>query len=201
MIIEIYGLPGAGKTTLAKKISAEFNIPLVKIRRKTDLIFYNLFYFLLHPVAFLKAFWYVFINSPNWRLFYYKFLNSFLHTNAKYQKALRCNKALVDQGHFQNVISVFEEAVDERGLLRYARILPRPDLLVIFDVPDEVREKHLSERGFSVREQFNEEYFNRWKKVVKENNNLFLRLLNELSVNFLIIRNNEDVKKIHEYLS
>ena len=70
MIIEIYGLPGAGKTTLAKKMASEFNIPLIKIRGKTELFFYNLLYFFLHPAAFLKGFWYIFINSKNWRLFY-----------------------------------------------------------------------------------------------------------------------------------
>lgn len=199
MIIEFYGLPGAGKTTMAKKISTQLGIPIIKIERKIELLFYNILYFLIHPISFLQGLQYIFRYSKNWQLFYYKFLNSFLHNNAKYQKARRHRHAILDQGHFQNIISVLEEVVNEDDLIKYIHIFPKPDLLVVFQISEEIRRSQLLERGFSAREQFGNEYLEQWREITEENNALLNKILFRLPLNFVVIQSDKDIEKIFLY--
>jgi len=152
MLVELAGLPGAGKTTFAKRLVTE-GYTLVHIENRSELLRYNLLFAALHPVTFIRTLLWLCGNlgSRNrWRL---KFANLFLVHNAKYMKAGQFTRAVIDQGHHQNVLSLFDTAIAKEKLRRYIAILPKPDMLVLFDVSKGEREERMKERGHTVREE------------------------------------------------
>jgi len=187
MIIEFYGLPGAGKTTITEKLATRSDFKIVKIRTKKALFWYNFLFFLRHPIKFFVTLYYVIVNSPDRRIFYYKFTNTFLHHNAKYQKALRMGNAILDQGYFQNILSVFERPISASFLVKYTRFLLKPDKLIILDLPSDDVSRRIEGRGYAARERFDREYFGKWLEVVKMNNKIFLENLDKLGMDYNII--------------
>jgi deoxyadenosine/deoxycytidine kinase len=187
MIIEFYGLPGAGKTTVSQKIAARSEFKIIKIRGKKELFWYNFLYLVKHPVNFVVTLYYLAVNSSSWPIFYYKFTNTFLHHNAKYQKALRYPKAILDQGYFQNVLSVFEKPVGADFFLKYSKFLLKPDKLIILNLPPDDILKRIGERGYMARERFGQKYFGKWLEAVKENNRIFLENLDKLGIDYVIV--------------
>lgn len=184
MIIELYGLPGSGKTTLANKLAAEKGYAIIKVRKKRELVYYNLFFLFKHPYKFVILLFYVIINSNNPRLFYYKFMNTFLGYNAKYQKAKRYENAILDQGYFLNAFALFERPIEKAEMKKYFKHILKPDQLLILDIPFEVSLERTKERGYFARENFGEEYKKEWQKAVWENNQLFLNIVEDLEINY-----------------
>ncbi|HAM88677.1 MAG: hypothetical protein US83_C0003G0083 [Candidatus Falkowbacteria bacterium GW2011_GWC2_38_22] len=187
MFIEIYGLPGSGKTTLAKRLVAEKNYMIIKIRTKYELFWYNFLFLIKHPYRFFLLFFYIIKYSDNWKIFYYKLMNAFLHYNAKYQKALKYENAIVDQGYFLNAFALFDNPVSEIEIKKYFELVLRPDLLVILDIPFDLSLERTKARGYFAREDFGEEYKKKWQKAVNENNSLFLEIIKQIRVDYKII--------------
>ena len=197
MIIELYGLPGAGKTTTALALQEKKGIELLKIRSKRDLFYYNLLYLIKHPVKFFKTLYYVFVNSKcSLKLFYHKFTNAFLHINAKHQKALQSKNVIIDQGYFQNIISVFEKKIDVNFLNKYCKLFLLPDKLIIFDIDEEIRQRRMTGRGWGARQYYKKEYRENWEKVIKYNNDLLIKNLENVGVDFLLLNENDNEEKI-----
>ncbi len=193
MIIELYGLPGSGKTTYAENLAREKGIEIIRIKKKTDLIFFNFLFLFMFPIKFFILFFYVLINSTNIKMFYYKFMNTFLHHNAKYIKAVffrRDTDVIIDQGHFQNIISVFEKNLSQKSLKKYLNFLPKKNNLVIFDIPQNIRFERLSKRDFVMRSDFNQSYRQKWFQVIEYNDSLLKSNLNLLKNSFVLKKNN-----------
>jgi deoxyadenosine/deoxycytidine kinase len=186
-IIEFYGLPGAGKTTMAQRLAAKSDFKIVKIRNKRELFWYNFLFLIRHPVRFFATIVYLIANSTSWPIFYYKFINTFLHHNAKYQKALRGERAILDQGYFQNILSVFEEPIGIDFLLKYSKFLLKPGKLIILNLPADDVSRRIGERGYMAREKFGQKYFRKWLGAVKENNRIFLENLDKLGIDYTIV--------------
>ena len=122
MILEFYGLPGSGKSTVARYLKKTRGFKVIKIENKRELFFYNLIFLFKYPVKFFALLYYLLLNGENSKLFYYKFMNTFLQHNAKYIKAKsfkRDEKLIIDQGHFQNIISVFKKNVSSAYIENY----------------------------------------------------------------------------------
>ncbi|MBI1755192.1 AAA family ATPase [Candidatus Azambacteria bacterium] len=186
MIIELFGLPGSGKTTLAKTIEARTDFRVAKVSSISELLLLNLVFLMKHPIRFAVMLWYIIRNSPNRRLFYYKFMNLFLHHNAKYQKALRFQNAILDQGYFQNVLSVFERRLTLKELQRYVRFLVRPDMLVVLSVPQSVAQERVKQRWLP-RQEFGDAYMKRWRDAVEMNNKLLKENIDKFGVKHIVI--------------
>lgn len=197
MIIEFFGLPGSGKTTIAKMIEARTDFRVVKISGKSELLLLNLIFLAKHPVKFAVTLWHIVRSSPNRKLFYYKFMNLFLHHNAKYEKALRVPKAILDQGHFQNILSVFEKPVSISFLMRYACVLPPPDKLVIFDISSSAARSRVLERGYVPRKEFGDAYQTAWIKRAEENYRAFLGSAGSLPVPCAVIHADRDAQRVY----
>ena len=192
MIIEFYGLSGTGKTILAKKFAESENFELIKVRTKKELLWYNFLYFVKRPIKFILTFFNLASNFGNRKLFYYKFMNTFLHHNAKYEKALKKKNALIDEGHAQNIISVFEKEIDDKKLKEYIKYLSKPDLLVVFCVESDRRKDFIKKRGYSSRENFGENYKKNWEKITEHNDEVFRNILDKCNYKFMVIDGGKD---------
>ncbi len=184
MIIELFGLPATGKTTIAKILHQEGDFQHVKIRGPIEIIWFNLLFCLKHPLVAFQIFTQVY-KSPR------HFFNFFLYRNAKYEKALKYKAAVIDEGLFQNLLSVLEKPVDRDRLLTLAQNLPKPDLLVIVEISTEERQQRIHRRGTLVRA--NREYF------YEE----FLKILPALKLNYLKVDAQDSpiaVKHIKNYV-
>ena len=195
MLIELYGLPGSGKTTLAKIIAKERGYKIIKIRSKRELFFYNLIFLIDHPYKFFVQLFYLVINSNNLKIFYFKLMNTFLDYNAKYQKAKKYENAILDQGYFLNVFAVFDEEQTDEKIEKYLSYLLKPDLLIILDVPFFVSLERAKNRGYFARENFSSEYKIKWQDAVKKNNRIFLNMINSIKVNYIKIDETNDMQE------
>jgi len=191
MIIELFGLPGSGKTSLARTLAQEPGFEVIKIRSKKELVFYNLVFFVRNPFRFLRLLGWVLGNIGHRKLFYLKIMNAFFNDNAKYEKARRYSRAILDQGYFQNVLSLFEGELDKEKLKDYIKIIPKPDWLFILDLPPEERERRIKERGFFSREKMDEKYLEGWRKVLSRNYQLFFDILPDLSIKYVVLDGGE----------
>ena len=175
MIVELVGLPGAGKTTFAKRLVAE-GFVRVDIADKAEIIALNLLFALRYPVTFLCTLFALLrhLGRPSrWTL---KIASLFLAHNAKYMKAGRYARAVIDQGHHQNVVALFDDSISERELHRYVALLPKPDVLVLFDVPKAEREARMEKRGYCVRGWEDREARDRWLSAAERHYAALLRL-------------------------
>ena len=149
MIIELFGLPGSGKSTLARSLESSGEASRVRIESRSELLFLNLLFFVRHPIRSVLLLSCIIRYTGSRALFYTKFMNLFLEHNAKYEKARKQEgKAVIDQGYFQNLLSLFERPMPEAVLSRYARLLPKPDELWICVVSEAERQRRLAGRGY-----------------------------------------------------
>ena len=165
MIIELVGLPGAGKTTFAKQLCEDKKHTLVRINGRSELLYYNLLFLFAHPYSWCAQLVWLFRHKGKPSLWYTKFTNLFLVHNAKYMKARQFRRAIIDQGHHQNILSLFDEVVDEKIINAYLRILPKPDLLCFLLVDDETRATRLHSRGYDTRDEEDESYRRAWEEA------------------------------------
>lgn len=187
MIIELYGLPGSGKSTFARRLELEGKGTVVRIASRFELVWRNLLFLFCHPMAFLFGLWHVTANAGGSRLWYYKLMNSFLQCNAKYQKARQYPIAIVDQGFFQNILSIFERPLNNSEARRFLERFPHPDKLLAFVVPESRRQQFLKQRDFVQRSQFGAVYRERWEKVVAQNDRTLRHLVGKMQLCVIFI--------------
>lgn len=200
MIIELCGLPGAGKTHLAKKIAVERGYYIPKVRSRFRLVWFNFIFFLTHPIISKKLWWRI-RSELHGKLGYYKFMNFYCNLNARYIAAERADKAVLDQGYAQNILSVFDRKLSEGEIRKYIASIPHLDLIVIVDTPEDIRSQRTSERGYVARERFGPEYVAKWQNVVVENYKTLCALLRTLPIKSAIIKNEEDANQLIASLS
>lgn len=189
MIIELYGLPGSGKTTAAQKIKELHGLVPVTIGTRRELCSFAVKFAARNPRAFFFTMFYIITNSRNLKMLYYKFMNVLLYRVAKYEKAWETDGyALLDEGLFQNILSLFEKPTAEDKLVRYARILPKPDFLVMFNIDRTERLKLLAARKRIPRKEFGEEYRARWEEAMECNNALLCDAVAGLNIRYTIMK-------------
>jgi trans-aconitate methyltransferase len=151
-VVEVFGLPGSGKTTYAKDLESQ-GYERIKVRTKWELIKYNFIFLFYYPTKFVSGLWYLIIYAGQPRWWYYKLMNLFFQHNAKFIKAQGFARAVIDQGHFQNLLSLFDYEQSAIKLKKYAKHLPQPTELVILTLDKGERQKRLNYRPRLPREE------------------------------------------------
>lgn len=185
MIIELYGLPGTGKSTIAAKLASLLKGEIIRIERRKDFIWFNILSFLRHPLKFVKRTALAFHEGGRRELLYYKFIKIFLHRNAVVEKARRYPVAIVDEGHLGNILSAFEKPLSQEMLLKEMENLEFPDIVLRFTLPEEERKIRLKNRGFFSRASESKEYHLRWEKAMYANDQLLVMLLPTLPIKYI----------------
>ncbi len=196
MIIEFFGLPGAGKSTIARELAKNSDWQIVKIKKRSELIFYNLKFLVKQPFKFFKLFCLVLKNSKSLHEFYYKFMNCFLDYNAKYEKAKKYKQAILDQGYFQNIISLFSSSLEIKGLKKFIKTIMLPDRLFIIDLNNSERILRLGERGYGVRSRFGKKDSDIFLRLAEKNTNFFIKNIKILFKNSSLIDSGNELQKI-----
>lgn len=152
MILELFGLSGSGKSTLARGLDTAGEATRIRITSTPELLWRSMYYIAQNPVTSMHQLRYLFLYSGSLALFYTKFMNLFLHHAAKRQKAETTKGTVViDQGHLQNLLSLFESPQPPHVFTDYLRYVPLPDQVWILEVGESERARRLEVRGHEGR--------------------------------------------------
>jgi broad-specificity NMP kinase len=197
VIIECYGLPGAGKTTIAKGLAARLSIEEIWLDGRRDLITLNARALLRHPVKYARRTARAFHEPGSPRLQYYKLRHIFLYRNAIVEKARRRPMVIVDEGQVSNILSAFERPLSESRTHAELSQLELPDLVLRVTAPDEERARRLQERGYFSRSSEGEEYLRRWELAMVANEATVARVLPRLGVPCLPVDGRASIDDVH----
>lgn len=143
MIIELAGLPGVGKTTLAHSLAKELKLPIVSLSLPSAVLYGSIFFFThIHSALALLD---VLDRSAKHSKELKRSLriNAWLFPMAKYQYA-RLYGGIIDQGFVQSLISAL--VTDPNIIQTLGRLLPHADVLVLCEEDNAVRVERLQAR-------------------------------------------------------
>ena len=159
MIIELFGLPGSGKTALAEAMGAH-GATLVPLPSRAWLICDAGLFWFAHPLLAAKLFAHI-MREASRGMRYELFVNGYAGYAARYRRARSLSRAgavvVLDQGFFQLAISL-------QGLPpAILELFPKPDVLVAVIADAAVREARMAARGWAPRAEFGPEERLSWQ--------------------------------------
>ena len=204
-IVELFGLPGSGKTTLSKILigGSSKEIVQVEVKNKISRIFYFALFFLLNPRFVYFSFLY--IRRCN-RVVRSYVLHLFTLSCSKLMKArissIFSDKVfLIDEGLFQRYLSILEKEETDQNIKRYIKFFPNwIGLVMVLEGGTFDRFTSLVDAHNNPRVIAGSEYLNSWiqsqkknymkiKNFIKENNSRsFLEIDNSLRTPFEYIK-------------
>ena len=166
MVIELFGLPGAGKTTLAKELSRTSGIALVHLSLIQRIFHWKIFALrnitqALHVVRFLLH------HATGDR--YGLFMNGCVDRYGRFAYAKK-HGGIIDEGPLQNVLSFPSRTLFSKEMDAVVASLPHPDIIIHVIASDADRLARQERRGWSMRSES-------WVAHAKENERLALASL------------------------
>jgi thymidylate kinase len=142
-IIEVCGLPGSGKTTLARKLGAE-GIERVMVVTKIQILRNYFLGFMFHPLLYVRGLCFAVAHTKTLA----EFWNFYMYRFARYSKAVRsCSSiCLLDEGPLQSVFSYAAVGVSTAKLQELVSLLPASDMTILLSIDEVVRQRQLEER-------------------------------------------------------
>tara|TARA_B100002051_G_C16744327_1_gene646468 strand:+ start:3081 stop:3659 length:579 start_codon:yes stop_codon:yes gene_type:complete len=142
MIIEIFGLPGSGKSTLVSRIKDRGDISIVTLNAKREILYYTLRSF-QHIVFKCVDLLIALLSFTQPTLFW----NTFFIRSSKLYKAKKgVGTKVIEEGSHQNTLSHTRILRFKPLLQLYLYLLPKPDKVLILHITEEERQKNLEKR-------------------------------------------------------
>ncbi len=182
---------------MAKRLAAEEGCVLVSIDSRLELLILNVVAFIAHPISYLQLLGFFIRYAGERSAYRYKIANLFLHANAKYVKARRYRLALIDQGHFQSAISLFEHPAPTDLIRKYLSHAPKPDVLIYVRPRLADLSIRLSGRHYIARERHGEEAFFRRLDVMAANAEVLIPIV-DARVRVLEVRAESALEEVYE---
>ena len=162
MIIELAGLPGAGKTTRAHELSREHGLQVVLApMHVVPLVIEGLAGALGRPMAAF-ALLRLMMREPNKDIRHSLFVNGWLGSSAKYWRAR--HGGIIDQGYVQALIGALPHSSDARLVARVLAGVRKNVQVVWCDEAQAAREERLAKRPYRPRGEFSEREAERFIK-------------------------------------
>jgi len=171
MIIEIFGLPGSGKSHFAEKISKERAVPVIHIRGRIEKYALALLFAFAHPITFL-FFLRILIaeNKSHLALLHHKIRNLYFSVIAREEKAqLSGSGGIIDEGLVHFVLVLYEREISAQELEATLRHIPQKRHIYIVESGADIRNARMKKRKRVPREGFGLEYRSRWFPVFEHN--------------------------------
>jgi hypothetical protein len=166
MVIELFGLPGAGKTTLAKELSLATGIPIVRLS-----LFQRIFEWKMYALKNLTQAFHVvrflFHHATTHR--YELFMNGCVDRYGRFSYAKK-HGGIIDEGPLQNILSFPSRTLFAKEMDVVVASLPHPDVVIHVIAFDADRALRQEKRGWSMRSEA-------WIMHAKENERLALMAL------------------------
>ena len=154
MIIELAGLPGAGKTTRAHELARESGLQIVLApTHPIPLVVEGLIGALQRPVASYNLLALI-LKEHNRSVRRSLFVNGWLGSSAKYWRARR--GGIIDQGYAQALIGVLPQSSDTGRIVHILAMFGRDLELIWCDTEPHTRAERLSARTYQPRGEFGE---------------------------------------------
>lgn len=176
MIIELFGLPGSGKTAIKKVlIRRDFGKDVVLNGTLERLIFCFVFA-ILHPLICL--FWLSLLFTRDQKgLRKYK-LSLLSVTFAKFQKArFLKQKSIIDEGFLQRILSMYEHQLTEQEIKKTLKYSLFPDKVLFIKGGGFDRFLKEEDRINSYRYKKGEAYIENWISILTSNTELIHKQL------------------------
>ncbi len=177
-VVELFGLPGAGKTFLAEKLARERALPIIVIKNKIVRWLLVFTYACRQPFNFCYFLRLIHRESiGNKRLLFHKWrLFSFAvakEVKVGWQKA----EGVIDDGLFQFALSIYEKKITETEAKLILSRLDSNRMIVIVEAENEERMIRMKNRGRVPRFFLGENYLKDWQSTLTSNYEQFKSVL------------------------
>lgn len=178
-VTEFFGLPGAGKTWLAEKLSQEKGIPVISLSGRVEKYWRVVRFALERPAAF-----FFFLRKArkesrgNRALRSHKIRYIFFNAVAREHKA-SCARGpvLLDEGFAQFLLSLFEHEASREEVVECLRYFFPQHCIMIVEAPENIRTERFHSRGRMPRAFLDEAYRKQWMPILERNYVLIKSLL------------------------
>jgi hypothetical protein len=170
LIVETFGLSGAGKSTYARRLAAELDLPAIAIRNKPEKhLYYRLFWLLNRPLARFLAERCLDQAKHDPRLRTHKW-ELYLKVVGREQKARLYRGGVIDEGLINFLLTLYEEPIPADDLIIYGELLPPHRRQIhIVETSEAKRLNRLAVRERIGRKDFGDEYYAKWSEIVLAN--------------------------------
>lgn len=147
MIYELFGLPGSGKSYMARQISQSKEIAEIGITSTKERMVRAVLFMFFHPffsarliTIFIKE------NYKSPKLLKHKLATIVLEIMAREQKAK--HGMMIETGFFQLLLSIYERKIQDQDIAPVLRWLQKRGYMVyVIEANRETREQRIQQRG------------------------------------------------------
>lgn len=183
MIIELFGLPGAGKTTVANRLINE-GFFVIKKPRLFLRIIYSMLYFFINPKFALSLFYHLILNVyrskyvSKLKLFNFWFFVIYTTLLAKY---------FIVTFHRKESMVIFDEGLAQfflgtsinQSLIPFKKLIEYSEYIIIIKVDERERLSNINRRdGFQTKAKFGTKYKTEFNKRIVDIANFLEKRLN-----------------------
>lgn len=173
MIVELFGLPGVGKSTYANQLVKESQYVRIVLNKKSAVLWWCLRALVRSPLLFFRHLaWCLTHNGSRFYIW-----NFFFVRVAKYSKAATVQgTALLDEGLLQNVLSLPNEKLDEKSINHFLNTIPDAGKVIIVSVAEEERQRRLQQRPYQTWRQKSDATLD-YDVIMRHNHEVFLQVV------------------------